>query len=439
MAVSGGTPDRDVAEFWNGAIPWISPKDFGKYETDSCEEYITERGVQSRRLILFEPDTVLIVVRSGILRHSLPVTRLRVAATINQDVKALIPKTPEINPMFLAAYLEVRQIDVLARVVKHSTTVQSINTDQLYDLLIPTPPPNIQQKLVIALDTFRAQYLRKLKQADDLLAGLDSFVLDALGLILPPPDGKIVYGTRLGDTRQRFDADYHCPHFRALRQKINDGKYPVGLVGQLFDPIVSGFAAGADAQTDDPESGVPHIRPLNITNTAELILEGTKMVPRSTLRSSDYLTSNELLFNNTNSTTWVGKSVVFDIDRECACSNHITRMTLIEKDHSPYFFAALFNALRGLGFFGLLATNFNNQAGINVATLKAIHIPVPDRVIQREIAAEIARRRAKARQLRNDAEQLWNDAKRRFEEELLGPQPAPEIPGADDKQGGSRR
>ena len=75
---------------------------------------------------------------------------------------------------------------------------------------------------------------------------------------------------------------------------------------------MSGFAAGADDQTDDPAIGVPHIRPLNITNTAELRFEGTKMVPRYALDPGDFLTQGEVLFNNTNSTAWVGKTVVFN-------------------------------------------------------------------------------------------------------------------------------
>ncbi len=48
-------------------------------------------------------------------------------------------------------------------------------------------------------------------------------------------------------------------------------------------------------------------------------------------------------------------------------------------------------------------------------------IPVPDPVTQKKIAAEVARRRDAARRLREEAAHLWDDAKRRFEEELLGP------------------
>jgi type I restriction enzyme S subunit len=271
------------------------------------------------------------------------------------------------------------------------------------------------------LDDARMARRQKLQDAEKLLRSVDVFVLESLGLTLPPEADRSVYAVRLREVRERFDPDYNSPRFRALRNKIEHGKYPRRLVGTIFSPIVSGFAAGGGDQTDDPAHGIPHIRPLNITNTGELHFTGTKMVPRSAVRPADLLKKGEILFNNTNSTMWVGKTVVFDADRDCACSNHITRLMLIDTEHNPYFFAALFNALRGLGFLGSLATNFNNQAGINVETLKSVGVPVPRREIQSQIADEIASYRAIAYSLRDEAARLWDDAKRRFEEELLGP------------------
>lgn len=323
-------------------------------------------------------------------------------------------------------------LDYLKRPVARA----NINLEEIGEIVVPTPPLPKQKELIATLKSAGLERQLMLKEADDLLAGLNGFVLDTLDLTLPPPDGRIVYSAKLGEARQRFDADYHGPRFRTLRQKIEKSKHTVYPIGKVFDPIVSGFAAGGDAQTDDVETGVPHIRPLNITSDAELIFEGTKMVPRDCLSPSDYLTKGEVLFNNTNSTAWVGKTVVFDADRDCACSNHITRMKLIDKTYSPYYFAALFNAFRGLGYFGLLATNFNNQAGINVETLKNVRIPVPKDSVQKEIADEVARRREKARQLRSDAELLWNDAKHRFEEALLGPEPPPKELKTEGKKGG---
>jgi type I restriction enzyme, S subunit len=300
--------------------------------------------------------------------------------------------------------------------------MSNINAQEIRALRIPLPRPAEQQELLAALDVARASHWARLKEADGLFSGLDKFVLNELGLNLPASDNQMVYGISLGDIRQRLDPDYNSPRFRTLRTKIEHGKFPSQTVNTLFLQPVSGFAAGRDDQVDDPSLGIPHIRPLNITSTAELTFDGTKMVPRSAVGPGDILRKGEILFNNTNSTAWVGKTVVFDVDQDCACSNHITRLTLIDKDYNPYYFAAIFNALRSLGFFGMLSTNFNNQAGINVETLKAVQLPVPDPKVQRNIASEVDRRRAEARRLRSEARTIWDEAKRQFEEKLLGPE-----------------
>jgi type I restriction enzyme S subunit len=328
-------------------------------------------------------------------------------------------KLPEFVAAFLSTFWGRRQVEHVSRQILMS----NINAQEIRALQIPLPQPAEQKELLFVLNAARAAHLRRLTQADELFSGLDKFVLDELGLDLPASSNHMVYAIRIGDIRQRLDPDYNSPRFRTLRTKIEHGRFPSQTVGALFWPPVSGFAAGRDDQVDDPSLGIPHFRPLNITRTAELTFDGTKMVPHSAVAPGDLLRKGEILFNNTNSTAWVGKTVVFDANRDCTCSNHITRLELIDKDHNnPYYFAAVFNALRSLGFFGLLSTNFNNQAGINVETLKAVQLPVPDPKVQEDIANEVARRRAEARRLRGEARTIWVEAKRRFEEDLLGPE-----------------
>ena len=139
----------------------------------------------------------------------------------------------------------------------------------------------------------------------------------------------------------------------------------------------------------------------------------------SRLQEKDYCKKGEVLFNNTNSAEWVGKSTVFDIDTPCATSNHITRITLKE-GINPYYIAAFFNMLRSIGYGKLLSTYFNNQAGVNTETLKAVRILLPKKTIQDEIAEEILRRKNTAEALRIEAEQDWEAAKAEFERKLLG-------------------
>jgi type I restriction enzyme, S subunit len=333
----------------------------------------------------------------------------------------------EAIPEFVAAFLNGptgrSQIDRESRQI---IGMSNINAEEIRTLRIPLPNLRKQRELLSALDDLRRQRNAKLADADKLLTSVDKYILEKLGLTLPPHVWPIVYAARLGSVRRRFDADFHSPRFRLLREKIEHSIYKPRRVRELCHFVQTGFAAGGDDQTDNPIDGIPHIRPLNITGFGELHFEGTKFVPRSSIQPYDIIQRGEILFNNTNSTTWVGKTTVFDIDRDCACSNHITRLRLSSDKDNAYFLAATFNALRGLGYFGLLSTNFNNQAGVNTETLRAMSLPWPPPEVQSKIVANIEERRATARKLRSEANSLWTKGIGNFDKALLGLPAVPE-------------
>jgi type I restriction enzyme S subunit len=331
---------------------------------------------------------------------------------VRTDAEKLLP---QFASFFINSPAGRIQIDRVSRQIIGMTNV---NAEELRELRIPLPPLAKQRELVDAMEAARVARRAKLAEADALLAGMDAFVLDALGLV-PPNNNRRVFAVRRAGLA-RLDADYHSPRFRAIRESIERAAHSVRAVGEICERISTGFAAGAQDQAFDDESGVPHLRPLNLNTYGEISLAATKRVPRSSVSAEDWCEVGEVLFNNTNSTEMVGKSAVFDMDTPCACSNHITRLKL-RQDVNNEFIAALFNALRSIGYLGMLSTNFNNQAGINTSTLGAVRIPVPDTSLQQAIAAEIGRRRERARALRVEAETSWAQAKRWFEEQLLGP------------------
>ncbi len=160
-AVGGGTPSTSNAEYWKGDIPWVSPKDMKRSLIDSTQDYITELAVAECATSIVKPDTVLVVVRSGILQHSIPVARNLVPVTLNQDMKGITVESSLI-PAYLHYLFEGNQKQLLPLWSKQGCTVESIEFEMMMNAAIPHPSLSEQKAIADYLD-------RKTGQIDELI------------------------------------------------------------------------------------------------------------------------------------------------------------------------------------------------------------------------------------------------------------------------------
>jgi type I restriction enzyme S subunit len=116
-----------------------------------AEDRITELAIRSSATNLLPSGAVLIVTRSGILAHSLPVAVTQTDAAINQDLKALVPYAG-LDPEYVAWALGRFANDILVDCRKHGTTVHSIETSRLLKFPIPVCPTNEQRRIVEKID-----------------------------------------------------------------------------------------------------------------------------------------------------------------------------------------------------------------------------------------------------------------------------------------------
>lgn len=296
----------------------------------------------------------------------------------------------------------------------------AIIEEEVKRIYIPVVEYSKQLQMAASLNAKAYAADEKLRMANSLLINTP-YILDRVGLSFDNKQTNLVFAALRSTIFDRIDADYYSPKFFAFRKQIEQSLYPAVSIGDISEKVVSGFAAGKLDQADDlpDDQRVPHLRPFSITPEGELSFETKKYVPKSRLRSEDYCKKNEVIFNNTNSPDLVGKTTVFDSDVLCAASNHMTRIT-VKEGVNPYYVAAFFNVLLSIGYWKLLCTNFNNQAGVNTETLKKVRIPLPPKDVQDQIAAELMQRRSQANTLRKQAIKEWAEAKAQFEKELLG-------------------
>lgn len=144
----GNTPSKRVSAYWSGGdIPWISPKDFGEEVIKQSQDRITQRALEETNAALVPEGALLLVTRSGILKHSLPTAVTGKAAAINQDVKALSP-APGILARYLQYQIEAKADDLLEAAVKSGTTVESVNFSVLQQFPVIVATTGEQDRIV---------------------------------------------------------------------------------------------------------------------------------------------------------------------------------------------------------------------------------------------------------------------------------------------------
>jgi len=147
----GGTPSKDNKAYWTGDIPWVSPKDMKRKYIDSSEDRITVEAVKNSSTKLIDEGALLIVVRSGILQHTIPVAINTKKVTLNQDMKALV-FGEYMSVKFAHYFVEGNQQELLLDWSKQGATVESIEHEYLANTIFPTPPVYEQRTIANFLD-----------------------------------------------------------------------------------------------------------------------------------------------------------------------------------------------------------------------------------------------------------------------------------------------
>lgn len=165
--VTGGTPNRSDASFWEGSIPWVSSKDMKEGELVDTEEHVTQKAIEEGETTLVPKGSLLMVSRSGILEHSIPVAVANRELAINQDIRAYIPKG-NIRSRYLRNLFIGFEDDLLQLWKQQGATVQSLNSVAVSETQIPVPSIETQRSIITYCET-KAKNIDSLVQKYDKL------------------------------------------------------------------------------------------------------------------------------------------------------------------------------------------------------------------------------------------------------------------------------
>lgn len=401
---TGGTPSTAHPEYWNGSIPWVSAKDFKAFRFEDSEDHVTELALAESTTCYVNRPAVLMVSRSGILQHTLPVMVTHKPTTINQDVKAFFPDD-RVSVDYLGAFFDVFGSRLLPLVCKSGATVQSLNTEQLMDLSIPLPPLPEQRKIVAELDAAYAAKRAADEKATKLLASIDDMVLNELGISkLPKPDTSLSSRIFTVPAREvhngRLDPIAYQSMRRQFYKNVREGTYETVRLGKVVD---------VDRCQTDSLDGLTYVGLENINGS-----DGTYSPTggKESISTAVLFRKGEILFPKLR--PYLNKVWLADFDG--AASTEF--FPLIPTGASAEYLIVYLRLTQVASVMTFLMTG-NTLPRVQLEDVLSLPVPIPPRPVQDHIASTASSIRAEARKLQADATAALDAAKGKIEEELI--------------------
>ena len=175
VATFGGghtPPMADPDNYEDGYVLWVTSQDVKSNYLDRTTTQITEKG--AKELTLYPAGSLVMVTRSGILRHTLPVAELRKPSTVNQDIRVILPQGECCGEWLLQFFISHNK-ELLLEFGKTGTTVESVDFGKIKDMLLYMPSTVEQQQIgdfFAKLDSLITLHQRKLELLQDIKKSL---------------------------------------------------------------------------------------------------------------------------------------------------------------------------------------------------------------------------------------------------------------------------
>lgn len=358
---SGGTPRSNKSEFYdNGTIPWVRTGDLKPRVLFDVPGRITELGLKKSSAKVFPVNTVLVAMYGATIGQS---SILGIEAATNQACAAFLPSS-KINHEYLYFYLSSIKRELVGK--GKGGGQPNISGKILKETKIPLPPLSDQIRIAKLLS--RAEGL--IEQRKESLLLLDEFVkrvfLDMFG----------------GDVSQ------------------NPNNYPETTIGQLAREVKYGTSQSAKG------GRYPYLRMNNLTYDGYWDFRKLKYIDINENEVHKYvLRSGDLVFNRTNSKELVGKTGVYESEKEMIIAGYLIRVRF-KKETNPWYVWGFLNSHFGKQRLFTLCRNIVGMANINAKELQSLPILLPPIELQDRFATIIRKVQNEKINFRNSLDSL---------------------------------
>jgi type I restriction enzyme, S subunit len=149
---SGGTPSTTNSEYWDGEVPWLTPKEITDFDdglfVSRTERAISERGLEASAAKLMLVGTVMLSKRAPV--GAVAINAVPMATNqgfLNFQCGA------NLRPVYLAHWLRANRpyLDIVA----NGSTYPELYKSDLFEFEIAVPPLDLQDRILAVISTLQ--------------------------------------------------------------------------------------------------------------------------------------------------------------------------------------------------------------------------------------------------------------------------------------------
>lgn len=183
---SGGTPSRDIPEYYEGDIPWIKSGDLRENIVTSATEFISREAIKKSSAKIVSQGAILVAMYGATVGR---MALLGIDAATNQAVCNVVPDASKADTKYVYYALLSKVPDFLRSAIGGAQP--NISQGLIRSTEIPLPPLPEQKRIAAILDkadAIRCKRQQAIQLADDFLRAvfLDMFgdVIEGAGNIV---------------------------------------------------------------------------------------------------------------------------------------------------------------------------------------------------------------------------------------------------------------
>ena len=327
-------------------------------------------------------------------------------------IRVVLDKT-EVLPKYASYFLNARlgrlQVDCISRQIAGMT---NINAEEIKSLKLIVPPIKKQEEFVAIIDEAKKKKFELKKQASDTLDGIDSYILNELGIILPEKDSSIearMFQTTFQElSGRRFDPSFHSYDF-SLESTLYSNCPVLDLVD--FEP---GWK-----KLPKPETEVSFV-PMDAVDDKIAAIVGTETRIVANAKGYTRFQEGDILWAKITPCMQNGKSTIA-ANLKNRYGYGSTEFYVL-RCHSTVDPDYLLTLLRLKELRNCATLYFGGASGhqrVSPSFFKDLVIPIPPIEKQKEIGQEANRRRFEAQRLSIEADKVLEEARAEIEQMIL--------------------